>query len=73
MSTLPVLQARLAEHGLSAADVPDVLVTHIHLDHAGAAGWWAQQGARIYAHPVGAPHIVDPRRLWDERQPDLWE
>lgn len=65
MSTLPVLQARLAEHGLSAADVPDVLVTHIHLDHAGAAGWWAQQGSRIYAHPMGAPHIVDPRRLWE--------
>jgi glyoxylase-like metal-dependent hydrolase (beta-lactamase superfamily II) len=64
MSTLPALQERLAEHGLSAADVADVLVTHIHLDHAGAAGWWAQQGARIWVHPVGAPHIVDPRRLW---------
>lgn len=64
MSTLPALQERLAEHGLSAADIPDVLVTHIHLDHAGAAGWWAQQGARIWVHPVGAPHIVDPRRLW---------
>jgi glyoxylase-like metal-dependent hydrolase (beta-lactamase superfamily II) len=42
-----------------------VLVTHIHLDHSGAAGWWGQQGARIYVHPMGAPHIVDPRRLWE--------
>lgn len=64
MSTLPALQARLAEHGLSAADVPDVLVTHIHLDHSGAAGWWGQQGARIYVHPMGTPHIIDPGRLW---------
>jgi glyoxylase-like metal-dependent hydrolase (beta-lactamase superfamily II) len=64
MSTLPALQARLAEHGLSAADVPDVLVTHIHLDHSGAAGWWGQQGARIYVHPMGTPHIIDPSRLW---------
>jgi glyoxylase-like metal-dependent hydrolase (beta-lactamase superfamily II) len=65
MSTLPALQVRLAEHGLSPADIGDILVTHIHLDHAGAAGWWAQQGARIYAHPLGAPHLVDPRRLWE--------
>jgi glyoxylase-like metal-dependent hydrolase (beta-lactamase superfamily II) len=65
MSTLPALQARLAEHGLSAADIGDVLVTHIHLDHAGAAGWWAQQGARIHVHPMGMPHLVDPSRLWE--------
>src|SRR5690606_40448063 len=64
MSTLPALQARLAEHGLSAGDIGDVVVTHIHLDHAGAAGWWAQQGARVYVHPMGAPHLVDPARLW---------
>jgi glyoxylase-like metal-dependent hydrolase (beta-lactamase superfamily II) len=79
MSTLPALQARLAEHGLSAADVADVLVTHIHLDHAGAAGWWAQQGARIYVHPTGTPHIIDPSRLWQsasriygEEMESLW-
>ncbi len=62
-STLPALQARLAEHGYSPADVRHVLLTHIHLDHAGAAGWWAQQGAQVYVHHVGAPHVIDPSRL----------
>jgi glyoxylase-like metal-dependent hydrolase (beta-lactamase superfamily II) len=33
------------------------------LDHAGAAGWWAQQGATVYVHEVGAPHLVNPERL----------
>lgn len=65
MSTLPTLQARLGEHGLSAADIHDVAVTHIHLDHAGAAGWWAQQGARVHVHPMGTPHLIDPSRLWE--------
>ena len=64
MSTLPTLQRRLREQGVTADDVKHVLVTHIHLDHAGAAGWWAQQGATVYVHHVGAPHLVDPSRLW---------
>lgn len=65
MTTLETLKVRLAERGLSPQDVQDVLVTHIHLDHAGAAGWWAQQGARVYVHHVGAPHLVDPSKLWN--------
>jgi glyoxylase-like metal-dependent hydrolase (beta-lactamase superfamily II) len=62
-STLPKLIDELARRGVKPADVRDVLVTHIHLDHAGAAGWWARQGARVWVHPVGAPHLVDPTRL----------
>lgn len=62
-STLPVLLAQLAVHGLVAADIRHVLVTHIHLDHAGAAGWWGQQGATIYVHYLGAPHLIDPSKL----------
>ncbi len=62
-STLPVLLSRLEEHGVRSEDVRHVLLTHIHLDHAGAAGWWAQQGATLYVHAVGAPHLVDPSRL----------
>ncbi|HSH02298.1 MAG TPA: MBL fold metallo-hydrolase [Anaerolineae bacterium] len=62
-STLPQLTAGLAQHGLTPADIKDVLVTHIHFDHAGAAGWWAQQGATVYVHEVGAPHLIDPSRL----------
>lgn len=63
-STVENLQAGLAGLGLRPADVTHVLVTHIHLDHAGAAGWMAQHGAPVYVHHVGAPHIIDPSRLW---------
>ena len=55
--------------GLSAAGVDrlDVIaVTHIHLDHAGAAGTLAARfpEARVFVHEVGAPHLVDPSKLW---------
>lgn len=64
MTTLTTLIAQLEERGLQPSDISHVLVTHIHLDHAGAAGWWAQQGSTIYVHHVGAPHLIDPSRLW---------
>jgi glyoxylase-like metal-dependent hydrolase (beta-lactamase superfamily II) len=62
-STLPALQAALHQHGLTPKDISDVFLTHIHLDHAGAAGWLARQGARIHVHPVGAPHLIQPDKL----------
>ncbi len=78
-STLPTLLAGLEKHGVRPDDVRDVLVTHIHLDHAGSAGWWAQQGARIFVHGIGAPHLVDPskllgsaRRIYGDRMDSLW-
>lgn len=61
--TLPHVLAGLADLGLAPGDIRHVFVTHIHLDHAGAAGWWATQGAQIYVHPFGAPHLIDPARL----------
>ena len=54
-STIEALQAGLAAHGYAVQDITDVFLTHIHLDHAGASGWLARQGARIHVHPVGAP------------------
>jgi glyoxylase-like metal-dependent hydrolase (beta-lactamase superfamily II) len=79
MSTLDTLQASLAAHGYRASDVKHVLVTHIHLDHAGAAGWWARQGAQVYVHHVGAPHLIDPSRLlrsatriYGDKMDSLW-
>ncbi|MCA9981954.1 MAG: MBL fold metallo-hydrolase [Anaerolineales bacterium] len=57
------LPQAFAEAGLGMEDVRHVFVTHIHLDHAGAAGWWAQKGARVYVHHIGAPHLLDPSRL----------
>jgi glyoxylase-like metal-dependent hydrolase (beta-lactamase superfamily II) len=78
-STLSVLLERLADRGFTPDEVRHVLVTHIHLDHAGAAGWWAQQGAQIYVHPIGAPHLIDPakllasaRRIYGEEMDSLW-
>ncbi len=62
-STLATLQTGLAAHGIAPGDIRDVLVTHIHLDHAGAAGWWARQGATVHVHHLGAPHLADPSRL----------
>lgn len=62
-STLPALEAALAEKGYSPRDVTHVLLTHIHLDHAGAAGWLARQGAEVFVHPVGAPHMLNPEKL----------
>ena len=78
-STLPRLIAELEERGVRAGEIQGVLVTHIHLDHAGACGWWAQQGVPIYVHTVGAPHLIDPSkllasatRIYGDRMQQLW-
>ncbi len=43
-----------------------IVVTHIHLDHAGAAGYVAERlNARILVHPRGAKHLVNPSKLWN--------
>jgi len=62
-STLPALQAALAAHGYGFQHVTHVFLTHIHLDHAGAAGALARHGAQIFVHPLGAPHLLDPQKL----------
>ncbi len=62
-STWPHLVEALRTHGYAPRDVSHVLLTHIHLDHAGAAWAFAQQGAQIYVHPKGAPHLANPQRL----------
>lgn len=63
-STSAMLQACLAEQGLIPNDITDIFLTHIHLDHAGAAGWLAaNSSATVYVHPIGAPHLADPERL----------
>lgn len=78
-STLPTLLESLSATGISPGDLKHVLVTHIHFDHAGAAGWWAQQGARVYVHYFGAPHLIDPSkliasatRIYGDKMDTLW-
>ena len=62
-STLPILKSKLADFNFEIEDITHVLLTHIHLDHAGAAGWFAKHGAQILVHEVGAPHMINPERL----------
>jgi glyoxylase-like metal-dependent hydrolase (beta-lactamase superfamily II) len=62
-STISALERGIRAYGFSPEEISDVLLTHIHLDHAGAAGWLAQKGARIHVHPNGANHLVHPEKL----------
>jgi glyoxylase-like metal-dependent hydrolase (beta-lactamase superfamily II) len=80
-STLPALEAGLAEHGLRIEDLRHLLLSHIHLDHAGAAGTLVRRhpGLTVWVSEVGAPHLIDPsrlersaRRLYGESFDPLW-
>lgn len=63
-STLEALEAGITEAGFALSGLEAILLTHIHLDHAGAAGALAaRSGAAVYVHEVGAPHLADPSRL----------
>ena len=63
--SVPVLLAALAQAGLAPADVDWLVLTHVHLDHAGGASTLMRHlpNARLVAHPRAAPHMVDPARL----------
>jgi glyoxylase-like metal-dependent hydrolase (beta-lactamase superfamily II) len=80
-STLAGLDAGLAEHGLERSDIRHLLLSHIHLDHAGAAGSLVREQPQltVWVSEIGAPHLVDPsrlersaRRLYGELFDPLW-
>ena len=80
-TTIPHLKAGLAERGLDLTDVRHLLLSHIHLDHAGAAGVLVRQNPWLQVHvsEVGAPHLLDPsrldasaRRLYGDAFDELW-
>ncbi len=78
-SCLPALEEGLRNVGYQLSDVQHVLVTHIHLDHAGAAWALAEQGAKVYVHPKGLPHLHDPGKLlasakmiYQDKMDSLW-
>ena len=58
-----VLRQKLKDIAKNIEDIKHVLLTHIHLDHSGAAWALAELGANIYVHPIGTPHLIDPYRL----------
>ncbi len=64
-STLATLRSALASRGFAMTDVRAILLTHIHLDHAGSTGTLAAEcpGAVVYVHERGARHLADPGKL----------
>jgi glyoxylase-like metal-dependent hydrolase (beta-lactamase superfamily II) len=69
-SSLPALRASLEALGVRLPDVSTVLLTHIHLDHAGVTGTLvrAQPRLTVYVHERGARHMIDPSRLLESAQ-----
>jgi glyoxylase-like metal-dependent hydrolase (beta-lactamase superfamily II) len=64
-STLATLEQELAKKGIGFADVRQLLITHIHLDHAGSTGAIVERYPHIdvFVHERGAPHMIDPSKL----------
>jgi glyoxylase-like metal-dependent hydrolase (beta-lactamase superfamily II) len=80
-SCLDALDLGLQAQGLRLSDVTDLLLTHIHLDHAGATGTLVRRHPhiRVVVHERGAPHMADPAkllasaaRLYGNRMDELW-
>lgn len=80
-STIPALERAVRAAGAHLEDVRRLLVTHIHMDHAGAAGSLLDRlpGARLYVHPRGAAHMIAPdkllasaRRIYGDAMERLW-
>lgn len=64
--SVPRMLRGLSDAGLSPADVDWLILTHVHLDHAGGAGELMAHlpNARVAVHPRGARHMIDPSQLW---------
>jgi len=80
-STLATLRAELDRAGIRVADLNALVLTHIHLDHAGASGTLVRENPalRVYVHEKGAPHMINPEklvasatRLWGDDMDRLW-
>lgn len=80
-SALPTLKQKLAQQGLTVAHLDTILLTHIHLDHAGATGTLVAENPRlrVYVHERGAVHMANPDkllasalRLYGDKMDTLW-
>jgi glyoxylase-like metal-dependent hydrolase (beta-lactamase superfamily II) len=80
-STFETVREELRSRGISVGDLGAILLTHIHLDHAGATGSLVREnpGLAVYVHKNGAPHMIDPSkllasagRLWGDDLPRLF-
>ena len=78
-STIQNLEKGIQDLGYQVTDIKHVFLTHIHLDHAGAAWYFAEKGANIYLHPFGVRHMADPskfiasaKRIYKDDMDRLW-
>lgn len=80
-TSLGELNQGLEQHGLGICDLKHVLLTHVHLDHAGATGHLVEMnpGLTVHVHEDGAPHMIDPeklvrstRRTFGDLHDELW-
>jgi len=80
-TTIGALKDGLEQHGVALTDVRHLLLSHIHLDHAGAAGALVREHPSLQVHvsEIGAPHLIDPsrlersaRRLYGDTFDELW-
>ncbi len=78
-STFHHLCNEIRKLGFDPEQIKHVLITHIHLDHAGAAWAFAELGATVYLHPLGYRHMHDPSKLlasakmiYKEMMDELW-
>ncbi len=64
-TAVPILLDVLAQTGLRPGDVEYLIITHVHLDHAGGTSKLAKScpNATVVAHPRAAPHVIDPSKL----------
>jgi glyoxylase-like metal-dependent hydrolase (beta-lactamase superfamily II) len=79
--TVPALLTSLKDVGFEPRDVTHLLLTHIHLDHAGATGELVRRmpQATVYVHSNGAPHLIEPSkfiasasRIYGDKMYDMW-
>lgn len=68
LSTIPHLVSELRRFGVGRLDY--ILLTHIHIDHAGGAGALLREfpAAKVICHPDGIHHLLDPAKLWEGTQ-----
>jgi len=78
-STFPALEKGLQQLDTAPEDLQAVLLTHIHLDHAGSAWAFAQKGVPVYVHPKGGRHLAQPekllasaKRIYEDMMDQLW-
>lgn len=78
-STYINLERGIKNLGYKPSDIKHVLLTHIHLDHAGAAWHFSRHGATIHVHSKGGPHMAHPSRLlqsasriYGDKMDELW-